>query len=65
MGIWTPVNVKMTVDGRLKESFPMTEADDDWIRAGRLKARKEAGDEEAAKELDEMQHAFLFKEVEE
>ncbi len=43
-------NVKITgdVDGEKVFEVTWTAANDDWMRAGRLKARADAGDKEAA-----------------
>lgn len=49
-------NVKITgdVDGEKVFEVTWTAANDDWMRAGRLKARADAGDKEAAAELKRM-----------
>lgn len=38
-----------------------TAANADWVRAGRLKERADAGDKEAARELEELQNAQLYE----
>ena len=43
-------------DGVLVLDNTVYESDDDWIRAARLKKRADAGDEEAAKEFERMEH---------
>lgn len=47
-------------DGNIIEEFPMTAADDDWIRAGRLRKKAHEGDEEAAKQLKEMENTQMY-----
>ncbi len=47
-------------DGNIIERIPMTAADDDWIRAGRLRKKAEAGDKEAAKKLEEMENTQMM-----
>jgi len=51
-------------DGNIIERIPMTAADDDWIRAGRLRKKAEAGDKEAAKKLKEMENTPMMEVVE-
>ncbi len=51
-------------DGNIIERIPMTAADDDWIRAGRLRKKAEAGDKEAAKKLKEMENTQMMVVVE-
>lgn len=46
-------------DGNVIVSIPMTEADDDWIRAERLRKFAEEGDEEAARKLKKMQDTLM------
>ena len=50
-------NVKITgeLDGEKVFEVDLTAANDDWMRAGRLKARADAGDKEAAAELKRME----------
>ncbi len=50
-------------DGNIIERIPMTAADDDWIRAGRLRKKAEAGDKEAAKKLKEMENTQMMEVV--
>ncbi len=50
-------------DGNIIERIPMTAADDDWIRAARLKKKAEAGDKEAAKKLKEMENTQMMEVV--
>jgi len=45
----------------LKINHAQTAAGDDWIRASRLKLKAEAGDEEAAKELKEMENCKMIR----
>ncbi len=47
-------------NGNIIEEIPMTAANDDWIRARRLKIRAEAGDKEAAKKLREMENTQMY-----
>ncbi len=47
-------------DGNIIERIPMRAADDDWIRAGRLRKKAEAGDKEAAKKLKEMDNTQMM-----
>lgn len=47
-------------DGNIIKRIPMTVADDDWIRAGRLRKKAEAGDKKAAKKLAEMEKTQLM-----
>jgi hypothetical protein len=46
--------------GNIIKRIPMTEADDDWIRAGRLKRKADEGDKEAAKKLKKMESTQMF-----
>ena len=46
-------------DGNV-DSYIMTEADDDWLRAGRLKRAADAGDKDAAKRLKAMESTELI-----
>ena len=50
-------------DGNIIERIPMTAANDDWIRAGRLWKKAEAGDKEAAKKLKEMENTQMMEVV--
>ncbi len=56
-------------DGNITYNLNATAADDDWIRAGRLAEKAKAGDEEARKQLEEMEntpmHFFTLEEIEE
>ena len=47
-------------DEKIIEEIPMTAADDDWIRAGRLRKKAETGDKEAAKKLKEMENTQMM-----
>ena len=47
-------------DGNIIEEIPMTAADDDWIRAGRLRKKAEEGDKEAAEELRKMENTPMY-----
>jgi hypothetical protein len=51
-------------DGNIIERIPMTAAHDDWIRAGRLRKKAEAGDKEAAKKLEDMENTQMMEVVE-
>ncbi len=51
-------------DGNIIERIPLTAATDDWIRAGRLRKKAEAGDKEAAKKLKEMENTQMMVVVE-
>ncbi len=42
------------------ERIPYAAAADDWIRAGRLRKKAEAGDKEAAKKLKEMENTQMY-----
>ena len=46
--------------GKIINRIPMTEADDDWIRAARLKRKAYKGDKEAAKKLRVMESNQMF-----
>jgi len=46
--------------GNIIERIPYTAAADDWIRAGRLRKQAEAGDEEAARKLREMENTQMY-----
>ncbi len=48
-------------DGNIIKRFPMTVADDDWIRAGRLRKKAKAGDKPAAKKLKEMESTQIMR----
>jgi len=56
-------NVKITgeLDGEKVFEVDLTAANDDWMRAGRLKARADAGDKEAAAELKRMEEAPMVE----
>ncbi len=47
-------------DGNIIERIPYTAASDDWIRAGRLRKKAEAGDKEAAKKLKELENTQMM-----
>ncbi len=47
-------------DGNIIKEIPMSAADDDWIRAGRLRKRAEEGDQEAAEELKKMEDTEMY-----
>ncbi len=47
-------------DGNIIEEIPMSAANEDWIRARRLKIRAEAGDKEAAKKLRELENTPMI-----
>ncbi len=51
-------------DGKIIDRIPYTAAAEDWIRAGRLRKKAEAGDEEAAKKLEEMENTQMMEVVE-
>ena len=46
-------------DGKVVFEISMTEADDDWIRAGRLRVAAEKGDDKARKELERIQNSKM------
>jgi hypothetical protein len=48
-------------DGNIIERIPLTEADDDWIRAGRLRQKALNGDKEAEEELRRMENAQMYE----
>lgn len=52
------MDVKMIID------LTTAEADQDWIRAGRLKMRCEAGDAVACKQLQDMETTRLYSQDE-
>lgn len=52
-------------NGNIIKRIPMTEADDDWIRAGRLRKKARAGDKAAAKKLKEMESTQLMEALDE
>ena len=56
-------NVKITgeLDGEKVFEVDLTAANDDWMRAGRLKARADAGDKEAAAELKRMEETAMVE----
>ena len=47
-------------DGKIIMRVPLTAANDDWIRAARLKKKAEAGDKEVAKKLKEMESTQMM-----
>jgi len=47
-------------NGNIIEDIPMTAADDDWIRAGRLRKKADEGDQEAAEELRKMENTSIY-----
>jgi hypothetical protein len=51
------------IDDKGQPIFSMcaTEADMDWMRAGRLSKQAKNGDQEAAKELERMNNSVLVK----
>jgi hypothetical protein len=48
-------------DGKIITKFPITEADDDWIRAARLAKKAKEGDKEAEKELRRMENTQMVE----
>jgi len=50
--------------GNIIKRIPYTAAADDWIRAGRLREKAKAGDEEAARQLKEMENTQMMEVVE-
>lgn len=56
-------NVKITgeLDGEQVFEVDLTAANDDWMRAGRLKTRADAGDKEAAAELKRMEETPMVE----
>lgn len=49
------------LDGEKVFEIPMSAANDDWIRAGRLKVRADAGDKESAAELKRMEETPMVE----
>lgn len=47
-------------DGNIIKEIPMTAADDDWMKAGRLRIKAEQGDQEAAVELLKMKNTPMY-----
>jgi hypothetical protein len=47
--------------GKVISKIPVTEADDDWIRAARLAKKAKEGDKEAEKELRRMQNTQMIE----
>jgi hypothetical protein len=59
-----PVFMEITDEhGKVIDRIPYTAADDDWLRARRLKLRADAGDEQAAAELKEMMNNQMMEVV--
>jgi hypothetical protein len=56
-----PEPIIETPDGILIIDGASTAANADWIRAGRLKERADAGDEEAQRELEELENTPLYE----
>ena len=56
-------NVKISgeLDGDKVFEVDLTAANDDWMRAGRLKARADAGDKKAAAELKRMEETPMVE----
>ena len=56
-------NVKITGElaGEKVFEVDLTAANDDWMRAGRLKARADAGDKDAAAELRRMEETPMIE----
>jgi len=56
-------NVKITgeLDGEKVFEVDLSAANDDWMRAGRLKARADAGDKKAAAELKRMEETPMVE----
>jgi len=48
-------------EGNVIKEIPMSAADGDWLRAGRLAEKARAGDQHAAEELKRMQDNELFE----
>lgn len=47
--------------GNIIDRIPMTEADDDWIRAGRLAKKAREGDKDAADKLRQMENTQMVE----
>lgn len=62
MGMIRTANIEMKEGNSVVATFPVTEADDDWLRARRLKIAAAGGDEEAARELERMKNAVMYVE---
>jgi hypothetical protein len=59
---WTPVKpIDQDKKGNIILHLASTAADDDWLRAGRLASKAEAGDEQAAKELQELRETPMVQ----
>ena len=54
--------VEYDEEGNLVYNLNSDLANDDWIRAARLKRKAEQGNEEAAKELERMENTRMYKE---
>ena len=50
--------------GKVIKRIPMTAADDDWIRAARLKKSADAGEQKAAEQLKQMEDSQMGEWVE-
>jgi len=55
------VKVTGELEGEKVFEVDLTAANDDWMRAGRLKARADAGDKEAAAELKRMEETPMVE----
>lgn len=47
-------------DGNIIKKIPIAGADDDWIRAGRLRKQAQEGDMEAAERLRKMENFRMY-----
>ena len=52
--------VEKDEEGNIPYNLHATAADVDWMQAGRLRRRAEAGDKAAAKELEEMENTLAY-----
>lgn len=48
-------------NGKIIDRIPWTEADDDWIRAGRLRKKALEGDKEAEESLRQMENSQMME----
>jgi hypothetical protein len=65
---WTEFNryeivpvIEIDKNGEMVFNLCSDAASDDWIRAGRLRRKAEAGDEEARKELEELENTPMYR----
>jgi len=61
MGLGRKREESRTADGILILDYGANEETSDWLKAGRLHTLAEAGDQDAAAELDRMAHSPLYE----